>query len=153
MFIDEAKVTVQSGPGGDGIVHFRREKFVPRGGPDGGDGGKGGDVVFVVNPHVNTLFAFRNQRIRQAEDGGKGGISKMTGRSAKDLIIEVYNEAGQVAVAYKVYRCWVSKFSALPELDANANAVAIESITLVHEGWERDLDVTEPVEPSYEKPE
>ncbi len=89
MFIDEAKVTVQSGNGGNGIVHFRREKFVPRGGPDGGDGGKGGDVVFVVNPHVNTLFAFRNQRIYRAEDGGKGGTSKKTGRSANDLLIEV----------------------------------------------------------------
>ncbi|MBT4001751.1 MAG: GTPase ObgE, partial [Chloroflexi bacterium] len=89
MFIDEAKVTVQSGRGGDGIVHFRREKFVPRGGPDGGDGGKGGDVVFVVNPHVNTLFAFRNQRVHRAEDGGKGGTSKKTGRSANDLLIEV----------------------------------------------------------------
>ncbi len=89
MFIDEAKVLVQSGNGGNGIVHFRREKFVPRGGPDGGDGGKGGDVVFLVNPHVNTLFAFRNQRLYRAEDGGKGGTSKKTGRSAEDLVIEV----------------------------------------------------------------
>ncbi len=70
----------------------------------------------------------------------------------KDLIIEVYNEAGQLAIAYKVFRCWVSEFQALPELDANANAVAIENIKLEHEGWERDLDVTEPSEPSYTEP-
>jgi phage tail-like protein len=64
----------------------------------------------------------------------------------KDVILEVYNEAGQLAIAYRIYRCWVSEFSALPELDANAQSVAIESITLVHEGWERDADVTEPTE-------
>ena len=62
----------------------------------------------------------------------------------KDLIIEVYNEAGQLAIAYKVYRCWVSEFQALPDLDANANAVAIQHIKLENEGWERDYEVTEP---------
>jgi phage tail-like protein len=65
----------------------------------------------------------------------------------KDVILELYNEAGQLAIAYKVFRCWVSEYSALPELDANAQSVAIESITLVHEGWERDEAVKEPVEP------
>ena len=70
----------------------------------------------------------------------------------KDIIIELYNEAGQLIMAYFVRRCWVSDFTALPDLDANASAVAIESITLVHEGWERDLEVTEPTEPSFEKP-
>lgn len=70
----------------------------------------------------------------------------------KDLIIELYNEAGQLAVAYKVYRCWVSEFQALPDLDANANAVAIESLKLENEGWERDYDVTEPSEPSFTEP-
>jgi phage tail-like protein len=65
----------------------------------------------------------------------------------KDVILEVYNEAGQVALAYKIYRCWVSEFQALPDLDANANAVAIQSIKLENEGWERDLDVVEPAEP------
>jgi phage tail-like protein len=58
----------------------------------------------------------------------------------------MYNEAGQLAIAYQIFRCWVSEYSALPELDANANAVAIESMTLVHEGWARDSAVTEPVE-------
>jgi phage tail-like protein len=71
----------------------------------------------------------------------------------KDLIIEVYNEAGQLVISYKVYRCWVSEFQALPELDASANAVAIQSITLQHEGWERDYDVTEPSEPTFTIPD
>ena len=66
----------------------------------------------------------------------------------KDIAIEVYNEAGQLAMAYNVYRCWVSEFQALPELDANANAVAIQSIKLENEGWERDEGVSEPAEPS-----
>ena len=70
----------------------------------------------------------------------------------KDVIIEVYNEAGQLAIAYKVYRCWVSEFQALPELDANANAVAIQSLKLENEGWERDYSVTEPTEPTFVEP-
>ena len=65
----------------------------------------------------------------------------------KDVILEVYNEAGQLALAYRIYRCWVSEFQALPDLDANANAIAIESIKLENEGWERDPDVKEPAEP------
>jgi len=64
----------------------------------------------------------------------------------KDIAIELYNEAGQLAIAYMVYRCWPSEYVALPELDGNSACVAIESITLEHEGWERDLEVTEPVE-------
>ena len=70
----------------------------------------------------------------------------------KDLIIEMYNEAGQLAIAYKVYRCWVSEFQALPDLDANANAVAIQSIKLENEGWERDYDVAEPAEIGFTEP-
>jgi len=70
----------------------------------------------------------------------------------KDIIIELYNEAGQLAKAWKIFRCWVSEFQALPELDANANAVAIESIKLENEGWERDLDIGEPAEPSFTEP-
>ena len=70
----------------------------------------------------------------------------------KDLILEVYNEAGQLVLAYKVYRCWVSDFQALPELDANGNAVAIQSIKLENEGWERDYEVGEPGEASYTEP-
>ncbi len=70
----------------------------------------------------------------------------------KDMIIEVYNEAGQLAIAYKVYRCWVSEFQSLPDLDANANAVAIQHIKLENEGWERDLEVPEPTEPTFTIP-
>ena len=70
----------------------------------------------------------------------------------KDLIIEVYNEAGQLVIAYKVYRCWVSEYQALPDLDANAIAVAIQTIKLENEGWERDYDVVEPSEPRFTEP-
>jgi phage tail-like protein len=65
----------------------------------------------------------------------------------KDVILEVYNETGQVVLAYKIYRCWVSEFQSLPDLDANANAVAIQTLKLENEGWERDPDVAEPTEP------
>ena len=67
----------------------------------------------------------------------------------KDMIIEVYNEAGQLALAYKVLPCWVSEYQALPEMDANANAVAIQTLKLENEGWERDLEVTEPSEAQF----
>jgi phage tail-like protein len=70
----------------------------------------------------------------------------------KDIIIEFYNEAGQLALAYKIFRCWVSEFQALPDLDANANAIAIQHIKLENEGWERDYDVVEPSEPSFTEP-
>lgn len=66
----------------------------------------------------------------------------------KDITIEVYNEAGQKAIAYNIHRCWVSEYQAMPDLDANANAVAIQHIKLENEGWERDLSVTEPTEPT-----
>ena len=70
----------------------------------------------------------------------------------KDIIIDVFNEAGQKVLSYKVYRCWVSEFQAIPDLDASANEVAIQSITLENEGWERDYDVTEPTEESFTEP-
>ena len=66
----------------------------------------------------------------------------------KDIYLEFYNEAGQLVIAYKIYRCWVSEYQALPDLDANANAIAIEHIKLENEGWERDTSVTEPTEPT-----
>jgi GTP-binding protein len=89
MFLDEAKIYVRSGRGGDGMVHFHREKYVTRGGPDGGDGGRGGDVFLEVSPTLNTLSAFRHGTKFIAEDGGKGGINDMTGRSAEALVIPV----------------------------------------------------------------
>jgi phage tail-like protein len=70
----------------------------------------------------------------------------------KDITLELYNEAGQLVIAYNIYRCWVSEFAPMPELDANANAVAIQSIKLENEGWERDYAVAEPSEPTYEEP-
>ena len=70
----------------------------------------------------------------------------------KDIIIEVYNEAGQKVIAYNVYRCWVSEFQALPDLDANANAIAIQHLKLENEGWERDYAVAEPSEPTFTEP-
>jgi phage tail-like protein len=70
----------------------------------------------------------------------------------KDLIVELYNEAGQLAIAYKLFRCWVSEWQALPELDANANAVAIQIVKLENEGWERDYEVGEPSEPTFTEP-
>jgi phage tail-like protein len=70
----------------------------------------------------------------------------------KDVILEVYNEAGQLAIAYKIFRAWVSEYQALPDLDANANAIAIQHIKLENEGWERDYEVGEPGEPSFTEP-
>ena len=66
----------------------------------------------------------------------------------KDVYLEFYNEAGQLVIAYKIYRCWVSEYQAMPDLDANANAIAIEHIKLENEGWERDMSVTEPTDPT-----
>jgi phage tail-like protein len=70
----------------------------------------------------------------------------------KDIVLELYNEAGQLAIAYKIYRCWVSEFQAMPDLDANANAVAIQHIKLECEGWERDVEAPEPSEQSFTQP-
>jgi phage tail-like protein len=70
----------------------------------------------------------------------------------KDLILEMYNEAGQVAMSYKIFRCWVSEYQALPDLDASGKAVAIQHIKLENEGWERDYSVTEPTEPTFTEP-
>ena len=88
-FIDEARITVESGSGGRGCVSFRRERFVPKGGPDGGDGGKGADVVFLASLRRRTLQQFRYKREFKAP-GGAGGLgSRKTGRSGEDLVIEV----------------------------------------------------------------
>ena len=89
MFIDQAEIYISSGKGGDGIVHFRREKYVPRGGPDGGDGGKGGDVIFQATAHINTLANFRHKRRYIADDGKRGGRNNRYGKSGEDLIIKV----------------------------------------------------------------
>ncbi len=89
MFIDEVTIHVRSGRGGAGVVRFRREKYVPFGGPDGGDGGHGGDVVFQVDPMLNTLAKFRRQQHFHAEDGARGGSKNQTGKSGQDLVVPV----------------------------------------------------------------
>ena len=83
-----------------------------------------------------------------------GGLGSETSLKdfRKDLILELYNEAGQLVIAYKIYRCWVSEYQALPDLDAGADAVAIQHIKLENEGWERDESVVEPAEPSFTIP-
>jgi GTP-binding protein len=89
MFLDEANITVRSGQGGDGMMHFHREKYVTRGGPDGGDGGRGGSVFLEVDGKFNTLFRFRRLRKFRAENGAKGGTNNRTGKSGADLVIPV----------------------------------------------------------------
>ena len=89
MFFDEARIFVASGRGGDGAVHFRREKHVPRGGPDGGDGGRGGNVILEVSPTLNTLSVFRLKRHFNAKDGNRGGKNNKTGRKGADKVILV----------------------------------------------------------------
>jgi GTP-binding protein len=89
MFIDQVEIHVRSGKGGDGMMHFRREKYEPRGGPDGGDGGKGGDVVFEVKVTLNTLSAFRQNQKFAADDGKNGAKQKMSGKGGEDLVIYV----------------------------------------------------------------
>ncbi|MCI9337618.1 MAG: GTPase ObgE [Lachnospiraceae bacterium] len=89
MFADRAKIYVKSGKGGDGHVSFRREKYVPAGGPDGGDGGKGGDVIFMVDQGLNTLIDFRNVRKYKAEDGEPGGKRNCRGKDGGDIVLRV----------------------------------------------------------------
>jgi GTPase len=89
QFIDQAEIEVIAGNGGDGMVSFRREKYVPAGGPNGGNGGWGGDVILKANPNLQTLLDFRYQRIIKGEDGTKGGIKDCTGASGNDRTIEV----------------------------------------------------------------
>ena len=89
MFADRAKIIIKSGKGGDGHVSFRREKYVPNGGPDGGDGGKGGDVIFLVDKGINTLTDYRHRRKFAAEPGQEGGIKNCHGKNGEDLILKV----------------------------------------------------------------
>src|SRR4051794_40936081 len=88
-FIDEALIEVHAGKGGNGVVSFRREKYVPRGGPDGGDGGRGGSVYAVADGNINTLVDFRFARIHRARDGERGHGSQKSGRGADDIVLRV----------------------------------------------------------------
>ena len=89
MFVDEADVTVEAGRGGDGAVEFRRERYNPKGGPTGGDGGEGGDVVFVATTNQHTLSAFRHSKRIEAEDGEPGAGKNQTGARGEDRVVEV----------------------------------------------------------------
>lgn len=89
MFVDQAKIYIKAGDGGDGAVSFHREKYVAAGGPDGGDGGKGGDIVFVVDDNISNLIDFRYKRKYVAEKGQNGGGKNCSGRNAPDLVVKV----------------------------------------------------------------
>ena len=86
MFVDYTKIIIKSGDGGNGAITFRREKYIPSGGPDGGDGGKGGDIYFEVDPDSNTLIDFRYHKKYKAQNGENGSGSNCTGKSGEDLI-------------------------------------------------------------------
>lgn len=101
----------------------------------------------TLNRGITHDTAFEQWANKVWHFGSGSGSESSLKDFRKDLIIEVYNEAGQLVIAYKVYRCWVSEYAALPDLDASANAVAIEHITIENEGWERDTSVVEPTEP------
>ena len=89
MFIDYAKIKLQAGNGGTGVVAFHREKYIDKGGPSGGDGGRGGNIVFLTNPNLHTLQDIRYRRLYKAENGKSGGANKRTGKSGEDLVIQV----------------------------------------------------------------
>ncbi len=105
MFCDELKIKAIAGKGGNGCMSFRREKFVPKGGPDGGDGGHGGDVILQVNPQINTLYHLKHKKVYKANPGVPGKGKKMHGKNAEDLIIDVpkgtvvYNEDKSAIIA------------------------------------------------------
>ena len=89
QFIDQSQITVKAGRGGDGIVAFRREKYVPAGGPSGGDGGKGGDIIFQADSNLQTLLDFKFQRLFLANNGSRGGPNKCSGATGNNLLIKV----------------------------------------------------------------
>lgn len=116
MFVDSAQIKTKAGKGGDGIVSWRRERWVPKGGPDGGDGGKGGDVVFVADHNLNTLSSFRSKQLVTAEDGKSGRHRRQHGKGGKDAVVKVpvgtvvrtdstvladFTKDGQIAVVAK----------------------------------------------------
>ncbi|MEI6417689.1 MAG: phage tail protein [Sphingomonadales bacterium] len=100
---------------------------------------------------ANKVWDYHNFTLDD-QQGGSGNQDVSLKDFRKDIILEIYNEAGQKVLAYNIYRCWPSEFTALPELDANGNVVAIESLKLENEGWERDTSVAEPDEPSFTLP-
>ena len=89
MFIDYAKIKLQAGNGGPGIVAFHREKYIDKGGPSGGNGGRGGNIIFATNPNLHTLQDIRYRRLYKAQNGKSGGANKRTGKSGEDLVIQL----------------------------------------------------------------
>ena len=120
MFVDTAKVSLKAGKGGDGAVSFRHEIYIPKGGPDGGDGGKGGDIVFRADRNTNTLIDFRFTPILTAENGKNGSGQRSAGRSGKDLIIDV-------PMGTCVYRIWREEHSDQPVSIEQTRAKSEES--------------------------
>ena len=103
--------------------------------------------------HDTEFERWANKIWNYSSEPGKDASKEVSLKDfRRDIMIELYNEAGQVVLRYNVYRCWVSEYQALPELDANANAVAIQHIKLENEGWERDYDLTEPGEEMFDEP-
>ncbi len=100
---------------------------------------------------ANKVWDYHNSTTDD-QQGGTGSQNVSLTDFRKDLVLEVYNESGQKVLAYNIYRCWPSEFRAVPEFDANGNAVAIQSLKLENEGWERDLSIEEPTDPSYTLP-
>ena len=107
------------------------------------------DVAF--EQWANKVWDYHNSTIDD-QQGGTSNQDVSLQDFRKDIILEVYNEAGQKVIAYNIYRCWPSEFVALPEMDGNGNAVAIQMLKLENEGWERDTSVAEPTEPSFTLP-
>src|SRR5271168_4681613 len=89
MFVDSLKVTLRAGKGGNGVVAWRREKYIPKGGPTGGNGGKGGSLILKADAQVFSLDWYRNRRILKADNGGQGGPNRMQGKDGKNLILKV----------------------------------------------------------------
>jgi len=132
MFIDHIRILAQAGDGGDGAVSFRREKFIPRGGPDGGDGGKGGDVVLRVDPHIDNLRPFFYNPNLKAEHGAKGGFRLRSGRSGEDLVV-------LVPQGTLVYR---DKTADVPADDGAADASGDDFLVDEEEGGETEEAAT-----------
>ena len=89
MFTDQITIKISAGRGGDGIIAWRRERYIPKGGPYGGNGGRGGSIVIECDPEIYSLDTFRNQRLIRAENGKPGGVNNRQGRQGKDLILKV----------------------------------------------------------------
>ena len=129
MFIDFTEVELIAGKGGRGSVHFRREKFEPMGGPDGGDGGRGGHIIFVADSNLQTLQDIRYRRRYKAEDGTPGGGSRKTGKNGKDLIVRV--PIGTLIKKLKTSSVNPNAYLSINNLDWIKEAFSGESIFLI----------------------